>query len=342
MAMKARVTNANGRIIATKCGGVRSYHQHDALGNTIALITANAVTDTYTYWPYGELRTSTGSTVNPFRHGGAWGYYTDTTGRTYVRARTLGPGLTRWMTVDPLWPREVAYRYASASPNRFMDPSGLRIETFGCVPALPIKDCCDKFRKIDPVKLSSCFGKAFPGMDSNVQAFLKFLGDLCSDKAPPKTCIFCMYNGVPKEYPASCLDPKTGPKNPCGGSDIIANTFMSEIIPQPRPLPNGQPGPRTGIGGGGCLSHRTSCQQTLFDTLGCTNAIFWCWPPDKIDSTPGEATCAVLAHELAHAASFRMYVPHRGDPVYRIGCCMCRQMYPAEKCAQECSFWGDV
>ncbi len=125
MAMKARVTNANGRIIATKRAGVRSYHQHDALGNTIALITANAVTDTYTYWPYGELRTSTGSTTNPFKFCGAWGYYTDTTGRTYVRARTLRPGLMRWMTVDLFWPKEHAYRYVEGSPTSAVDAAGL-------------------------------------------------------------------------------------------------------------------------------------------------------------------------------------------------------------------------
>ncbi len=64
--MTARVTSANGRIVAETRGGVRKYHQHDALGSTIPLINdAGTVTDTYTYWPYGEIRTSTGTTVNP-------------------------------------------------------------------------------------------------------------------------------------------------------------------------------------------------------------------------------------------------------------------------------------
>ncbi len=54
-----------GRIVGEKRGGVYHSHQHDALGNTIALINDSAtLTNTYTYWPYGELRTSTGSTVN--------------------------------------------------------------------------------------------------------------------------------------------------------------------------------------------------------------------------------------------------------------------------------------
>jgi RHS repeat-associated protein len=104
---------------------VRSYHQHDALGNTIALINdSGVVTDTYAYWPYGELRTSTGTITNPFKFCGAWGYYTDTTGRTYVRARTLRPGLTRWMTVDPLWPADRPFSYGDCSPILSVDPSG--------------------------------------------------------------------------------------------------------------------------------------------------------------------------------------------------------------------------
>ncbi len=124
MAMSMRVTNANGRVIATTRDGVRSYHQHDAQGNTIALINDGVVTDTYAFWPNGELRASTGSTVNPFKYGGAWGYYTDTTGRIYVRARTLRPSLARWMTVDPLWPEQRAYVYAANSPVVEIDPSG--------------------------------------------------------------------------------------------------------------------------------------------------------------------------------------------------------------------------
>ncbi|MEQ1824213.1 MAG: RHS repeat-associated core domain-containing protein [Fimbriimonadaceae bacterium] len=125
MAMSMRVSNMGGRVIATKRAGVRSYHQHDALGNTIALINdSGVVTDTLTYSPYGELRTSTGTTTNPFKFCGAWGYYTDTTGRTYVRARTLRPGLMRWMTVDPLWPTEVSYGYCKSNPSTDIDPYG--------------------------------------------------------------------------------------------------------------------------------------------------------------------------------------------------------------------------
>jgi RHS repeat-associated protein len=124
--MSARVTNANGRIISEKRNGQRRYHQHDALGNTIALIDdAGTVTNTFSYWPYGELRTPVmGNLPTPFLYCGRWGYYTDTTGRIYVRARTYRPVFTRWLTVDPLWPRESAYGYGDFAPLTFVDPSG--------------------------------------------------------------------------------------------------------------------------------------------------------------------------------------------------------------------------
>ncbi|MEQ1824131.1 MAG: RHS repeat-associated core domain-containing protein [Fimbriimonadaceae bacterium] len=149
--MSARVSNIGGRIVGVKRNGVYHSHQHDALGNTIALINdAGVVTDTYAYWPYGELRTSTGSTTNPFKFCGAWGYYTDTTGRTYVRARTLRPGLTRWMTVDPLWPNQPRYVYCLATPTLRFDYFGLAPEETPppyseIVPGVPL-DICTQYR----------------------------------------------------------------------------------------------------------------------------------------------------------------------------------------------------
>ncbi|MEQ1822262.1 MAG: hypothetical protein ABL949_07120 [Fimbriimonadaceae bacterium] len=57
---------------------------------------AGVVTDTYAYWPYGELRTSTGTTTNPFKFCGAWGYYTDTT--PYKHVIRLQPRLATALT----------------------------------------------------------------------------------------------------------------------------------------------------------------------------------------------------------------------------------------------------
>ncbi len=98
-----RYTVANGQILAEgRDGGARRYAA-DPLGSTVALVNpTGTITDTFTYWPYGEERTRTGTTPTPFRFGGTLGYYRDDAGRTYVRARALAPRSGRWLTPDPV------------------------------------------------------------------------------------------------------------------------------------------------------------------------------------------------------------------------------------------------
>ncbi len=53
-----------------------------------------------------------------------------------MRAREFVPKSARWLTVDPLWPEEPAYTYASNNPISKSDPSGLGSCTQG-PPTLP-------------------------------------------------------------------------------------------------------------------------------------------------------------------------------------------------------------
>ena len=111
MPMKARYTVANGEVIAEKRGGVRKTYVPDPLGSTIALLdNTQTKTDTFSYWPYGELKSRTGTTATPFRFVGTLGYYHDSSNRNYVRARHLRPIYGRWQTKDPLWPLEAVYK----------------------------------------------------------------------------------------------------------------------------------------------------------------------------------------------------------------------------------------
>lgn len=98
----------------------------DTLGSTTKLTdTSGAVTDSFEYWPYGEERSRTGTTAAPFTYVGTLGYYKDSSGRMYVRARTYLAKYARWLTVDPLWPDESPYGYAEGSPTLLTDPFGL-------------------------------------------------------------------------------------------------------------------------------------------------------------------------------------------------------------------------
>lgn len=119
-------TTVNGQILHEKRGERETYYRPDTLGNVIATTsTTGTVRSTHTYWPYGEVRTSTGSSASPFKYVGTLGYYSDSGTMLYVRARYYRPAQTRWMTVDPLWPRQRAYCYVRGAPVVVPDPSGL-------------------------------------------------------------------------------------------------------------------------------------------------------------------------------------------------------------------------
>ena len=126
MAASVIYSTFGGRVIAENRGGVIRQYVPDNLGSTVALIDVNGtVTDTYDYWPYGEERVHTGPSTTSLTFLGTLGYFKDFTNVLYVRARHLRVDLTRWMTVDPLWPRELTYSYVSDAPVMYPDPSGL-------------------------------------------------------------------------------------------------------------------------------------------------------------------------------------------------------------------------
>ncbi len=65
-------------LISTNREGTKRYFHFDGLGSTVALTDFDMnVTDTYVYSAFGITESSSGSSVNPFRFVGQWGYYDD-------------------------------------------------------------------------------------------------------------------------------------------------------------------------------------------------------------------------------------------------------------------------
>lgn len=126
------VTNyytVNGEIIGEQTTGQeRIDYLTDPLGNVTATIDQNAkVLNRYTYKPFGEVLSKTGTAPDPkFLWVGAHGYRQ--TGKkyaeVYIRARSYDTRTGRWTSRDPLWPRQPGYIYAASSPVVFSDPSG--------------------------------------------------------------------------------------------------------------------------------------------------------------------------------------------------------------------------
>ena len=105
--------------------GAALYYQHDQYGSTRLLTNqAGAVAATFSYDPYGNLTSHTGTADTPLR----WnGQYQDTdTGLYYLRARYYDPSTTQFLTRDPLEAlTQDAYGYGGGNALNNSDPSGL-------------------------------------------------------------------------------------------------------------------------------------------------------------------------------------------------------------------------
>jgi RHS repeat-associated protein len=116
-----------GEIISETRSGVESDYVPDSLGSTIALLNSSqTITDTWTYWPYGELQSRSGTNSTPMQWVGTLGYHHDSSLAQYVRSRRLRKDLARWLSADPLWPSEEAYVYVTSSPILLSDPTDLK------------------------------------------------------------------------------------------------------------------------------------------------------------------------------------------------------------------------
>ncbi|HMS57009.1 MAG TPA: hypothetical protein PKA27_16580 [Fimbriimonadaceae bacterium] len=130
MPMSVVYTNFGGELVHENRGGVETTYISDPLGSVIdCRNSAGTQVFSATYWPYGEIRTSTGTNPSQFDFVGALGYYRENANRAYVRARVLRKDIARWLTVDPLWPWEADYIYAAAMPVLGVDPSGTQFYT---------------------------------------------------------------------------------------------------------------------------------------------------------------------------------------------------------------------
>jgi RHS repeat-associated protein len=121
-------TNFGGQIVSEDRGGTKRDYVSDTLGSTIALMDDNGdVTDTWEYWPYGEVASHTGDSETPFTFVGTLGYFKDlVSSLTYVRTRFYQAFTGQWMTLDPIWPSEQPYAYALGNAVSFVDPLGLQ------------------------------------------------------------------------------------------------------------------------------------------------------------------------------------------------------------------------
>ncbi len=125
-AMSVSYATVGDRLVREVRNSVITRYVSDPLGSVIQTRNSSGtLTSSTEFWPFGEVRTSTGTNPSPWGFVGTLGYYADLASRLYVRARYYRTSLSRWMTVDPYWPGEPSYVYVDNQPVHSVDPTGL-------------------------------------------------------------------------------------------------------------------------------------------------------------------------------------------------------------------------
>ena len=123
-----------GQLVEERVPGIPNYTPYyylfDGLGSVVGLSdSAGAVVNTYSYEPYGKIRTSTGTVANPWLF--ASGFFDSSTGLYKFGMRYYDASVGRWTQEDSK-PGPNLYVYGADNPVNNVDPSGASIL---CAPA---------------------------------------------------------------------------------------------------------------------------------------------------------------------------------------------------------------
>ena len=134
--MTARYTTESGSYSGAllhlkRATGESRFPLYDEIGSARGLVDASGtVTDSYELDTFGRQVSSSGSTPNPYRFGGAWGYITDPSGFLQLGVRFFWPEVGRFVQRDRMRREVDLYSYALNDPMQWIDPKGLDV----CVP----------------------------------------------------------------------------------------------------------------------------------------------------------------------------------------------------------------
>jgi RHS repeat-associated protein len=121
----------DGLLLGRRTSTTNHYYLLDGLGSVAAVTDASGnVVSTYSYEPFGTVKSQTGTLQNPYRWLGGLGVYFDSATALYkMGTRYYDPALGRFTQVDPVKGGSLnAYDYAAQDPINGADPSGLLLD----------------------------------------------------------------------------------------------------------------------------------------------------------------------------------------------------------------------
>ncbi len=164
----------------------------DGLGTTRATVdSTQAVTSTFTTEAFGNTVAQWGSSANPYRFAGAWGYRDDgDAGLLHVGARFYDPQVGRFISRDAVL-SEHPYLYCEHEPVNRVDPSGRWWAIAAAIvgAALTIWGLYEWGKEIDEARNhrtydDSCFKSGNPEQDCSVDIdYLKRLQEKVAKEA---------------------------------------------------------------------------------------------------------------------------------------------------------------
>ena len=119
-------TPGGAPIAQRQTDGTSLYYLTDAQGSVVAMVnTSGTKVASYSYSPYGEARSASGtaSATNPLRYTG--GYLDSNTGLYKLGYRYYDPSIGRFTQPDPSGQETNPYSYASGNPVNRVDLKGL-------------------------------------------------------------------------------------------------------------------------------------------------------------------------------------------------------------------------
>ena len=123
----AHYTQGLGLASRVDSVGTAAFYSFDAIGSTANLTGQSGnVINSYSYLPFGERVSATGSTPNPFTFVGQFGIMEDSSGLYVMRDRDYAPDQGRFTQGDPIGIAGGTnlYAYVANNPVSVIDPSG--------------------------------------------------------------------------------------------------------------------------------------------------------------------------------------------------------------------------